>query len=164
MKKLAARDWEDILQVSIPVFEGLLPRACDDIILDLIFALSSWHAYAKLRLHTTTTVRSLSAKTATLGTLLRRFKNQVCNIYHTRELPKEEAARGRRTAALAATRSAQGSRARAVPSESKVKTFNMSTYKLHALGDYVDAIIKFGPTDNYSTQVVSSIPRCAYSL
>ena len=32
----------------------------------------------------------------------------------------------------------------------------MSTYKLHALGDYVRSIWLFGTTDNYSTQVVST--------
>ncbi|KAG2061327.1 hypothetical protein BDR06DRAFT_848767, partial [Suillus hirtellus] len=32
--------------------------------------------------------------------------------------------------------------------------FNMSTYKLHALGDYVKSIWLFGTTDNFSTQVV----------
>jgi hypothetical protein len=29
----------------------------------------------------------------------------------------------------------------------------MSTYKLHALGDYVASIWQYGMTDNYSTQV-----------
>ena len=33
--------------------------------------------------------------------------------------------------------------------------FNMSTYKLYALGDYVANIWLYGLTDNYSTQVVS---------
>ena len=33
--------------------------------------------------------------------------------------------------------------------------YNMYTYKLHALGDYVVNIWLYGPTDNYSTQVVS---------
>jgi hypothetical protein len=37
------------------------------------------------------------------------------------------------------------------------KTFNMCTYKLHALGDYVAAIARYGTTDNYSTQVVSHL-------
>ncbi|KAF7800213.1 hypothetical protein EIP86_011460, partial [Pleurotus ostreatoroseus] len=32
------------------------------------------------------------------------------------------------------------------------KVFNLSTYKLHALGDYPDTIPAFGTTDNYSTQ------------
>ena len=34
-------------------------------------------------------------------------------------------------------------------------SFNMSTYKLHALGDYTTTIWHYGTTDNYSTQVVS---------
>ena len=38
----------------------------------------------------------------------------------------------------------------------KCRVFNMTTYKLHALGDYVKAIWRYGTTDNYSTQVVSS--------
>jgi hypothetical protein len=37
------------------------------------------------------------------------------------------------------------------------KIFNMCTYKLHALGDYVASIWLYGTTDNYSTQVVSFI-------
>lgn len=36
----------------------------------------------------------------------------------------------------------------------KVKMFNLSTYKLHALGDYVSTIRLFGTTDSYSTQIV----------
>ena len=32
--------------------------------------------------------------------------------------------------------------------------FNMCTYKLHALGHYIAAIVRFGTTDSYSTQVV----------
>jgi hypothetical protein len=35
--------------------------------------------------------------------------------------------------------------------------FSMCTYKLHALGDYVAAIARYGTTDNYSTQVVSHL-------
>lgn len=37
----------------------------------------------------------------------------------------------------------------------KVKTLNLSTYKYHALGDYVRMIRMFGTTDSYSTQIVS---------
>jgi hypothetical protein len=37
------------------------------------------------------------------------------------------------------------------------KTFNLQTYKIHALGDYVEAIKTFGTTDSYSTEVVSII-------
>lgn len=38
--------------------------------------------------------------------------------------------------------------------ERKIKKLNLSTYKFHALGDYVQAIRQFGTTDNYTTQIV----------
>lgn len=34
------------------------------------------------------------------------------------------------------------------------KTFNLNTYKLHSLGDYVNTIRKYGTTDSYSTEPV----------
>jgi hypothetical protein len=37
------------------------------------------------------------------------------------------------------------------------KTFNLNTYKLHSLGDYVNAIRKYGTTDSYSTEPVRSL-------
>ena len=37
------------------------------------------------------------------------------------------------------------------------KHLNLSTYKWHALSDYVRAIRLFGPTDGFSTQVVSNL-------
>ncbi len=40
------------------------------------------------------------------------------------------------------------------------KTFNLTTYKLHSLGDYVVAIKTFGTTDSYSTQIVSVFTSC----
>jgi hypothetical protein len=35
------------------------------------------------------------------------------------------------------------------------KTFNINTYKAHALGDYVATIRRYGTTDSYSTEPVS---------
>jgi hypothetical protein len=35
------------------------------------------------------------------------------------------------------------------------KSFNLQTYKFHALGDYVACICRFGTTDSYSTEPVS---------
>jgi hypothetical protein len=37
----------------------------------------------------------------------------------------------------------------------KKRSFNLNTYKLHALGDYVASIRHFGTTDSYSTEPVS---------
>ena len=39
----------------------------------------------------------------------------------------------------------------------KVKQFNMSTYKIHCILDYPDAIQKYGTTDSYSTQTVGIV-------
>jgi hypothetical protein len=35
------------------------------------------------------------------------------------------------------------------------KTFNLSTYALHSLGDYANTIRQFGTTDSFSTEAVS---------
>jgi hypothetical protein len=40
------------------------------------------------------------------------------------------------------------------PAGRRRKTFNLSTYKLHSLGDYVATIRRFGTTDSYSTEPV----------
>ncbi len=213
MKKLGARDFEDLLQCSIPVFENLLPEPFNTVMMDLLWDLATWHGLAKLRMHTTSTLTHLDHATTALGKSLRQFKERVCSHYVTKELPRETAARGRRTAALAAqsqvargnrggrggTRGRGRGRGRggagsavddqqpAEPSstahtgstnfsaveslsqpqvvnsvahtraakEPRMKVFNLSTYKLHALGDYVSAIKQFGTSDNYSTQTVS---------
>ena len=41
------------------------------------------------------------------------------------------------------------------PLTAKQKVYNLFTYKLHALGDYMKSIRMFGITDSYSTQIVS---------
>ncbi|KIL54289.1 hypothetical protein M378DRAFT_19051 [Amanita muscaria Koide BX008] len=157
MKKLAARDFEDLLQCAIPVFDGLLPAPHDKIVKNLLFELATWHALAKLRLHTESTLRSLETSTKRLGAVLREFKKVTCAVYITKELPSEEAARGRRYAALRSQQApqpapevARGNSAKAGKQE---KQFNLSTYKLHALGDYPAAIRMFGTSDGYTSQV-----------
>jgi hypothetical protein len=42
------------------------------------------------------------------------------------------------------------------PSRPRRKLFNLFTYKLHALGDYVATIQRYDTTDNYNTQLVCS--------
>ena len=121
--------------------------------------MAEWHANAKLRLHTDSTVGTLRELTRSLGTLLRFFASKICTLYDTRELPREEAARARRRAKQAArkegnTPTSNVSKTTAGPLR---KVFNLVTYKLHALGDYVRHILHFGTTDSYSTQTVSLI-------
>jgi hypothetical protein len=42
-----------------------------------------------------------------------------------------------------------------ISAPAKVKVLNLFTYKLHALGDYVQCIHLFGATDPYSMQIVT---------
>lgn len=123
--------------------------------LDLLFALAAWQAFAKLRLHTDSTVGYLSVATTELGTKLCRFVRTTCEAYVTHELPREQEGRARRKRAKAA-RGTPGETAPdpLPPTSAKRKMFNMFTYKLHALGDYLMAILQYGTSDSYSTQVV----------
>lgn len=41
------------------------------------------------------------------------------------------------------------------PPRRRRKTMNLNTYKVHALGDYVETIRKYGTIDSYSTELVS---------
>ena len=113
-----------------------------------------WHAYAKLRLHTEQTLASFRCITADLGVLLRHFSMVVCNAYKTTELPRERAARIRRAANAAGGSTTSGG-------GPKPKGFNLNTYKLHALGDYPQAICDRGTTDNYTSQRVWNVHRPA---
>ncbi|KAJ7118067.1 hypothetical protein C8R44DRAFT_595931, partial [Mycena epipterygia] len=154
MKKMAARNFEDLLQCSIPVFEGLLAERYNKNILSLLFTFCEWHALAKLRMHSTPLLARLSHTTTHLGRQLRHFVTHTRSQFDTCELPKEEAARGRRKARKTKSKSTPVPR-KNTAAGSKVKTMNLNTYKLHSIGDYVRCILSFGTTDSYSTQTVS---------
>jgi hypothetical protein len=117
---------------------------------------------AKFRLQTDPTLDDLGNSGTRLGEIIRKFKTRVCNVYATRDLPSEEAARGRRQAAkalkVAEAQNAQGGSQAPVPpvpkpstKNSKYRQFNMETYKLHGLPDVPAAIRAFGVTENTST-------------
>ena len=131
----------------LPVLDGLLPPPHEATVLDLVFVMGCWHAYAKLQLHTEETLTSFECVTADLGILLRHFSTVTCNAFKTAELPRERAARIRRAANTPTVLE---------PSRSgpKLKGFNLNTYKLHALGDYPQTIRERGTTDNYTSQRV----------
>lgn len=153
---------------AIPVFEGLLPKKHDEIVRTLLFELSTWHGLAKLRLHTESTVINLENSITRLGEILRKFSESLCPAYATYELPSEEAARVRRkatTAKKAKVLSPKKKKSTQRPAiEKKVlltksssrrcRAFNLTTYKLHALGWYPRAIRLYGTSDNYNTQTV----------
>jgi hypothetical protein len=96
----------------------------------------------------------------------------TCSVFDTRELPKEVNARTRRKAAASAKRGGLGKGKEKATTGSKsskrkgkqqdstsrnLKLFNLSTYKLPALGEYIWAILQYGTTESYSTQTVCTI-------
>ncbi|EMD39369.1 hypothetical protein CERSUDRAFT_134414, partial [Gelatoporia subvermispora B] len=127
MKKLAARDFEDMLQVfsSLPMTTKLSWTCC-----------MNWY-------HGTPMRNCVYIQTPPCG-------------HSSRQQQLSEAARGQRKA-----REAQkGKKPQSAKSKGKQKSrgavrkeFNLCTAKLHALGHYLSAIVKFGTTDNYTTQI-----------
>lgn len=105
-------------------------------ILRLLYKATEWHALAKLRLHTESTLDLLEAVTREFGRLMRQFRDKTSDEFNTVELPRETGAR---------------------KGGARPKKLNLNTYKFHALGDYVATIRLFGTTDSYSTQLVGSI-------
>lgn len=120
-----------------------------------MFELATWHAFAKLRLHTESTLQSFDVSTSGLGQILRRFRATTCEAFFTKELPSEEAARGRRRAAKVKNQTPSSQQNAKRSTKTQKRKFNLETFKLHALGHYVNAIRMYGTTDNYSTQLVS---------
>lgn len=92
------------IQCSIPVFEDLLPKEHNEILLTLLFHLGHWHALAKLRLHTELSLNLMDEVTVILGQSLRDFQEKTCSAYDTRELQREAGARRKRQAKAAAAR------------------------------------------------------------
>jgi len=132
------------------VFEGLFPEEHDAVVQSLLYRFAQWHALAKLRMHSETTLSVLDETFKTLSRQLRRFRDLTCPAFTTVELPKEKAARERNAAR-------QGSNSRSGDAETggrRAKRFNLSTYKFHAMGDYVRSIRLFGTTDSFTTQIV----------
>ena len=136
-------------QCIIPVLDGLLPDPHNSTVLDLVFVMGCWHAYAKLRLHTEHTLTSFEGITSDLGALIRHFATVTSTAFGTKELPRERAARIRRAANTESSQSTTTTTGR-----SKNKAFNLQTYKLHALGHYPRTIREFGSIDNYNSQRV----------
>lgn len=121
----------------------------------LLYRTAEWHAFAKMRLHTNTTLKHLAGLTTELGKLMRDFEHNICSQFRTFELPRELEARKRREEALRS--GAVDSTAASSNPGRKPKTFNLFTYKWHALGDYVRTIRLFGGSDGFSSQLVSSL-------
>nr|GAT56679.1 predicted protein [Mycena chlorophos] len=151
MKKLAARDFEDILQCLLPVCEGLFDEH-DALVQQLILQLSFWHAFAKLRLHTTATLERFMAATEELCATIRAFARDTHGI-KTRETKQDQQKRKRAAASKTGTSSA--SRPPVADDDDDVpreKPLNLVTYKYHSMPDYPLVIPEVGTMDGTSTQ------------
>lgn len=135
----------------MPVFEGLLPEPHNTRLMKLLHRMAEWHSFAKLRLHTESTLSYLETLTRELGQLMRQFRDETCSHFETFELPREAEARNRRQQSKA-----QGKQPEPGSGARKPKLLNLFIYKWHALGDYVRTIRLFGGTDGFSTQLVRS--------
>ncbi|KAG8700404.1 hypothetical protein FRC08_004728 [Ceratobasidium sp. 394] len=175
MGRIAARDFEDILQCCMPVFRGLLPETCDEPAQTLLFLFAEWHGLAKLRLHATATLKIFKSLTTKLGTALRNFVT-LTKALEPRETPKEYTRRKKQAevskassmsrrmhattnttrAATKATRTNKPGLQAQEKSDGdgrRIVTLNLNTYKTHSMGDYPESIEEYGTTDSYSTQI-----------
>jgi hypothetical protein len=134
------------------VFEGLFPAPHDAVVRSLLYRFAQWHALAKLRIHSESTLGFLDETFKILSRQLRKFRDFTCTAFDTVELPREKAARQRRFAQCAGLTNASSEL-----NGPRVKKFNLNTYKFHAMGDYVQTIKLFGTTDSFTTQIVSTI-------
>ena len=107
--------------------------------MDLLFELATWHALAKLRIHTNKTIDLLATATKTLTIAMRRFLQVTCEAFTTRELKKEAAACGQHIAALAAKGDSCAAKGNTSTGQ-KIKKLNLATYKYHTLADYAETI------------------------
>jgi len=139
-----------VWQCALPVFENLLPEPHNSQVQQLLFLLCHWHALAKLRMHMDYTLDIMERTTALLAQQMRKFSSETCPAFATKELHREAESRRQREA--------QGGPSKTASSPAvdvrRQKTLNLSTYKVHALGDYHDQIKMFGTTDSFSTQLV----------
>lgn len=153
MKRLAVRDFEDLLQVKF-FFQslGLLPAPHNEVFMDLLFHLVTWHPFGKLRMHMDNTHLFFDVATSHLSHSVHKFQARMCSSYQTMELPQESTSRARRCIALIAKDpQAVGG---IVSNDVKMKRLNLITYKYHMLGDYPETIQEYGTTDSYSIQMV----------
>ena len=170
MKRIAACDFKDVLQVSphsdflafefssrcnqcmIPVFDVLLPKLHNKPILTLLFTCAYWHALAKMCMQTDEMLALLDVVMECLGRRLHHFQWKTCAAFDTQELKWEV------EHCQHCESKNQAGNSIVTPTTQGVlilKTFNLQTYKLHALGNYLNSIHKFGTTDSYSTELVS---------
>lgn len=176
----------------MPVFDGLLPDEDDEIVADMLFELSNWHALAKLRMHHDVTLLNLEHGTRHMYTAVRTFANTTCQRYTTHELPTEAERRencktsdktpgisnkpssgdrkgkGKATDQLSDQVPVNGlmdsNTSPPVSTRQTVEFTVMNSIKYHFLGDYVSFIRRLGTTDGVSSQCVRLRPTVTFCI
>ena len=136
------------VQCAIAVFEGLFPSLHDKIIHELLFELAMQHGFAKLHLHTELSIAPLRSQQCgsalTFSALSQSpVKHSICrNCLLRKPLEDDGRQHWQRNRGLPQGHVAKSSdEASTKPKKRKrKKRFNLSMYKLHVLGDYVEAI------------------------
>ena len=123
------------------MFEGLLEEPFNSQVMKVLYRAAEWHAFAKMHMHTDSTLTHLEEITKELGKVMHHFEASTRTRYATVELPREAEAHKRKA------------KAAVNPSGRQVKSLNLFTYKWHALADYVPTIRLFGGSDGL-TQIV----------
>jgi hypothetical protein len=157
----------------MPVFAGLLLEVCEEPAQNLLFLFSEWHGLAKLRLHTSATLKIMKTLISKLGAALQDFA-KLTEAMNIRETPKEYTRRQKQNGANKSSTMSKRTKAKTRKRKTvdateensdedgrRRCTLNLDTYKMHSLGDYVRSVEEFGTTDSYSTQIVS--PKLSYS-
>jgi hypothetical protein len=138
----------DYFQVIIPAIEGLTADPHDSQITELLYQLATYHALAKLRIHTEDTLSCWESVIRQMTQSLRDFQATSTQSFKTKETTRERNARLKRT---------QGRVNRVEDSGGTLeKTLNLNTIKFHMIVDGPSCVRKFGTLDSYSTQIVSS--------
>ena len=116
-------------------------------IMKLLYWAAEWHSFAKLRLHTNTTIKHLDMLTKEFGLLIRQFHDHSCSKFETMELPHEVAAYKQQDQCI--QNRAPNLRPSSALASQIIKRLNLSTPKFHFLRDYVSIIWMFGYTDSF---------------
>lgn len=120
-------------------------------------------------MHHDLTLDIFDSVTSLVGAEFRKFMDETCPQFVTRELPRERDARKRRLAKKSQSKTGSSQDVGSDPASSNadtllLKTLKAENYKHHSLGDYPMIIRTFGTTDSYSTEPVLPSFNCHYML
>ncbi len=109
-----------------------------------------WHSLAKMRMHLESSLKLLENACSVMGVCLRHFEQVICPRYATKETVREYTSRIRNQSEMARDSSSASARV----AGRRARTFELSTIKLHLLGDYPEFIREYGTAEALSTSTV----------